>query len=272
MLSKERLDFVTFDVFTQTPFKGNPLAIVKVPIGSSLSQSQKQAIAREFNFSETVFLHQGEHEASRETKIDIFTTTEELPFAGHPTIGTICSIATSARPDLVEELTLLTKAGPIRSKYDHGSFSAIASIPHNVHIHRDCLVRSRVEHLLSSVGNKPCDDLLDLWPSDPSGFCSTFPVVSVVKGMTFILIGFPQGGGQLQKIQVGRQLTYANSVTLDQEWLPSLIAPYFYEILSEHEEKTLRIRARMIGRSLGQKYPFSSQESTSAHMVETRKE
>ena len=256
MPSKERLDFVTFDVFTQTPFKGNPLAIVKVPGGFLLSKSQKQAIAREFNFSETVFLHQGEHEASPERKIDIFTTTEELPFAGHPTIGAICSIATNAAPALVEELTLLTKAGPIRSKYDRGSFSAIASIPHNVHIHHDHLVRSRVEHLFSSAENKPYDDLLDLWPSDPSGLCSTFPVVSVVKGMTFILVDFPRGGGQLQKIQVGRQLNYANSLILDKEWLPSFIAPYFYEILSEQEDKTLRIRARMIGRSLGQKYPL----------------
>ena len=256
MPSKERLDFVTFDVFTQTPFKGNPLAIVKIPIGFSLSKSQKQAIAREFNFSETVFLHQCEHEASQDRKIDIFTTTEELPFAGHPTIGTICSIATDAGPDLVDELTLLTKAGPIRSKYDHGSFSATASIPHNVHIHHDHLVRSRVEHLLSSTEKKPCDDLLDLWPSDSSGISMTFPVVSVVKGMTFILIGFPQGGGQLQKMQIGRQLTYAKSLSLDKEWLPSFIAPYFYEILSEHKDKTLRIRARMIGRSLGPNIPF----------------
>ena len=256
MLSKERLDFATFDVFTQTSFKGNPLAIVKVPIGISLSKSQKQAIAREFNFSETVFLHQGENEASRERKIDIFTTTEELPFAGHPTIGTICSIATNAGPDVVEELTLLTKAGPIRSKYDHGSFSAFASIPHNVHIHSDYLVRSRVEHLFPSVDNKPYDDLLDLWPSDPSGLSLTFPVVSVVKGMTFILIGFPQGGGQLQKIQVGRQLAYAQSLSLDKEWVPSFIAPYFYEILLEQEDKSLKIRARMIGRSLGQNTLF----------------
>ena len=248
---KERLDFVTFDVFTQTPFKGNPLAIVKVPVGFSISKSQKQSIAREFNFSETVFLHQGEHAASGERKIDIFTTTEELPFAGHPTIGTICSIATNAGPDAVEKLTLLTKAGPIRSKYDHGSSSAMASIPHNVHIHHDYLVRSRVEDLFPSGENKPDDDLLDLWPFDSSGVSLTFPVVSVVKGMTFILIGFPHGGGQLQKLQVGRQLTYAKSLSLDEEWLPSFIAPYFYEILSEQEDKTLSIRARMIGRSLG---------------------
>ena len=256
MLSEKRLDFVTFDVFTQTPFKGNPLAIVKVPVGFSLSKSQKQAIAREFNFSETVFLHQGEHEASRERKIDIFTTTEELPFAGHPTIGTICSIATNTGPDLVEEMTLLTKAGPILSKYDHRSFSATASIPHNVHIHHDHLVRSRVELFSPSAENRPCDDLLDLWPSDPSGLPLTFPVVSVVKGMTFILIGFPEGGGQLQKLQVGRQLAYAKTLSLDKEWQPSFIAPYFYEILSEQEDKTLRTRARMIGRSLGQNTLF----------------
>ena len=247
MTSKQRLEFTTFDVFTQTTFKGNPLAIVKVPHDFPLSQSRKQEIAREFNFSETVFLHEGEQNASRERKIDIFTTTEELPFAGHPTIGTICSIATDPGTDSMGELTLLTKAGPILSKFDSECSTAIASIPHNVHVHQDRLERSRVEQLCPSAENRPYDDLLDMWPTN-DGRDRTFPVVSIVKGMSFLLIDFPQGSGQLQKIQVGRQLIYANAVSLDKDWLPSFVAPYFYEILSHEKNDSVRIRARMIGK------------------------
>lgn len=247
MSSKQRLEFTTFDVFTKTPFKGNPLAIVKVPLDVTLSQSRKQAIAREFNFSETVFLHESGQEASRERRVDIFTTTEELPFAGHPTIGTICSIATDSSPDSVGELTLLTKAGPILSKFDYESFTATASIPHNVHVHQGRLERARVERLCPSPENRPYDDLLDMWPTN-IGHYETFPVVSIVKGMSFILIDLPRDHRQLQKFQVGRQLRYADAVSLDKEWLPSFFAPYFYEILSHKEDDLVGIRARMIGK------------------------
>ncbi|KAJ0357888.1 hypothetical protein COL922a_014638, partial [Colletotrichum nupharicola] len=51
------LTFTTLDVFTETRFKGNPLAVVTIPPGMVLTQAQKQAIAREFNLSETTFVH-----------------------------------------------------------------------------------------------------------------------------------------------------------------------------------------------------------------------
>ena len=75
------LKFVTLDVFTSTRFEGNPLALVHVPNDSPITQAQKQTIAREFNFSESVFLYEdtGSLEGRR---YDIFTPTQELPFAG----------------------------------------------------------------------------------------------------------------------------------------------------------------------------------------------
>lgn len=87
-----QLEFVTLDVFTTTPFKGNPLGVVHLPpptaSAPALSQAQKQAIAREFNLSETVFVHDvspgSEEESSNTRRIDIFMTDKELPFAGHP--------------------------------------------------------------------------------------------------------------------------------------------------------------------------------------------
>jgi trans-2,3-dihydro-3-hydroxyanthranilate isomerase len=80
-----RRRFVTLDVFTDKRFAGNPLAVVLEPDG--LDTAAMQTIAREFNLSETVFVFPPEDKANR-AKIRIFTPVSELPFAGHPTVGT----------------------------------------------------------------------------------------------------------------------------------------------------------------------------------------
>jgi PhzF family phenazine biosynthesis protein len=85
--SSKKLDFAIVDVFTDKRYKGNPLAVVRVPASSNLTQEQKQNIAREFNLSETTFLHEPAGNESGVWTVDIFTINEELPFAGHPTIG-----------------------------------------------------------------------------------------------------------------------------------------------------------------------------------------
>src|SRR6266403_5788052 len=81
-------EFVQLDVFTKTPLTGNPLAIFTD--GRGLSDHQMQAIAREMNLSETTFILPRAPEVERERgiRVRIFTTREELPFAGHPTLGT----------------------------------------------------------------------------------------------------------------------------------------------------------------------------------------
>src|SRR5262245_2383479 len=80
-----RRRFVTLDVFSGRRFAGNPLAVVLEPAG--LDTAAMQAIAREFNLSETVFVLPPDSAASR-AKLRIFTPARELPFAGHPTVGT----------------------------------------------------------------------------------------------------------------------------------------------------------------------------------------
>ncbi len=77
--------FFTLDVFTDQPLSGNPLAVVLDSDG--LDSQMMQRIAGEFNLSETVFVMPPEDENNR-AKIRIFTPGRELPFAGHPTIGT----------------------------------------------------------------------------------------------------------------------------------------------------------------------------------------
>ncbi|MFC3693903.1 PhzF family phenazine biosynthesis protein [Chenggangzhangella methanolivorans] len=77
--------YVILDVFTDRPLAGNPLAVVLD--ASGLDSEGMLAIAREFNLSETVFLLPAEDEA-RKARLRIFTPQTELPFAGHPTVGT----------------------------------------------------------------------------------------------------------------------------------------------------------------------------------------
>ena len=80
-----RLRFHTLDVFTDTPFGGNPLAVVLD--ADVLSGAQMQTIAAEFNLSETVFVLQPAKAGRHRRKLRIFTPRAELPFAGHPTVG-----------------------------------------------------------------------------------------------------------------------------------------------------------------------------------------
>jgi trans-2,3-dihydro-3-hydroxyanthranilate isomerase len=99
-----RRRFVTLDVFTSRRFVGNPLAVVLEPEG--LGDATMQAIAREFNLAETVFVLPPSLPAFR-AALRIFTPRTELPFAGHPTIGTAVLLArldgTSGARDLVLE-------------------------------------------------------------------------------------------------------------------------------------------------------------------------
>ncbi|MGH9505092.1 MAG: PhzF family phenazine biosynthesis protein [Terriglobales bacterium] len=84
----QRFSFVQLDVFSSRPFEGNPLAVF--PDGRGLSDAQMQALAREMNLSETTFVLPRDPAVERErgVRVRIFTVQDELPFAGHPTLGT----------------------------------------------------------------------------------------------------------------------------------------------------------------------------------------
>lgn len=85
-----RLSFHTLDVFTESRFGGNPLAVVHDADG--LDERQMRQIAREFNLSETVFVLKPQNQA-HSARIRIFRPATELPFAGHPTVGTAALLA-----------------------------------------------------------------------------------------------------------------------------------------------------------------------------------
>lgn len=85
-----RVNFVTVDVFTEKPFGGNPLAVILDAEG--LSSEQMQAIAAELNLSETTFVLPPK-DPHHTAQVRIFTPRAELPFAGHPNVGTAFALA-----------------------------------------------------------------------------------------------------------------------------------------------------------------------------------
>src|SRR5450631_2813001 len=86
--------YVTADVFTDRMFGGNPLAVVLDAAG--LSAAQMQSIALEFNYSETTFVLPPDDPAHT-AKVRIFTPRTEVPFAGHPNVGTAFVLARAGR-------------------------------------------------------------------------------------------------------------------------------------------------------------------------------
>jgi trans-2,3-dihydro-3-hydroxyanthranilate isomerase len=85
--------YITVDVFTDRAFGGNPLAVVLDAGG--LSTAQMQAIASEFNYAETTFVLPP-RDKGNDAQVRIFTVNKELPFAGHPNVGTAFVLATRA--------------------------------------------------------------------------------------------------------------------------------------------------------------------------------
>jgi trans-2,3-dihydro-3-hydroxyanthranilate isomerase len=113
------LEYFVVDVFSETPLKGNALAVVMNTC--DLKTERMQAIAREFNLSETTFVERRALEVERAegVRVRIFTTQEELPFAGHPTLGT-ASVLKMQAPEIVENetVTLALKVGKVPVRFE----------------------------------------------------------------------------------------------------------------------------------------------------------
>ena len=110
-----RFRYVVADVFTDTPLQGNQVAVFTD--AREIPEDKLQAIAKEMNFSETVFVYKPEGDGH--ARIRIFTPTIEMPFAGHPTLGTAFILSA---PLSLEEIRLETGAGlvPVRLEREDG--------------------------------------------------------------------------------------------------------------------------------------------------------
>ncbi|KAI0103646.1 hypothetical protein GGR51DRAFT_523925 [Nemania sp. FL0031] len=222
------LPFTTLDVFTTKQLEGNPLAVVRVPatLRDRLTQPVKQKIAQEFNLSETVFLHDDTSKSGPEGReVDIFTIESELPFAGHPTIGTAVFVRHHLGDGGAGVQTLVTKAGPIGI----ASLASLprgirADIPHNVHLHartlRDVLPSTATDEEMVAKGMHP-------HPAIRAAELEA-PVFSIVKGMTFVLVKLPSLD-LLAEVKAGRLDFEALAPRLlDEGWRESFGARYYY--------------------------------------------
>ena len=116
--------YVIYDVFTNVHFGGNPLAVI--PDAGALREEDLQRIAREFNLSETAFVFPPDAPGA-DAKVRIFTPKQELPFAGHPTIGTAIALYNLGR--VPAEMTLALKVGPIPVSVDGGKARFVTRVP-----------------------------------------------------------------------------------------------------------------------------------------------
>lgn len=105
--------YAIYDVFTDQALAGNPLAVVYDSDG--LDDAAMQAIAREFNLSETVFIHASDNPA-HSAALRIFTPGRELPFAGHPTVGAAIAIGEDSPANGADDrlMVLGEEIGPVR--------------------------------------------------------------------------------------------------------------------------------------------------------------
>jgi PhzF family phenazine biosynthesis protein len=215
------LEFVTLDVFTDTPYQGNPLAIVLVPPKHEISDTKLQTIAREFNLSETVFLYLNEdgdqvQEAFQtpkalEWRIRIFMTDCELPFAGHPTIGTAVYALTQLNNIGATTALLHCPAGTIKVDFNAVSQTAKISIPHNVHLHTsDRYTAEEVRRMQPGL-------------TDDSQL-KAFEVFSPVAGMNFLNVEL----SSLEALAAIAPTPLKPTLKLDDGWNPGFSATLFY--------------------------------------------
>ena len=124
-------EFVQLDVFTRTPLTGNPLAVFSDARG--LTDQQMQALAREMNLSETTFIlpREPEIEAKEGKRVRIFTVEEELPFAGHPTLGTALYLYTRSS-STADEIVLDLNMGKIVVRFRSDSSGRSDRVAGNV--------------------------------------------------------------------------------------------------------------------------------------------
>jgi len=221
-------EFIQVDVFTQTPLAGNPLAVFADARG--LNDREMQALAREMNLSETTFIlpRDAATEAREGKKVRIFTVEEELPFAGHPTLGTALYLyaSDSMKP---AEITLDLKAGKIPVRFKPNSENADNGVDGQVFgemRQRDPefgtpLSREEVARVVGIA----VDEIPSEWPIQP-----------VSTGLTFTIVPFRN-----QQTLSDLKFSYVQAA----EFLKKTGANFFYFLCPERREGRLEALARM---------------------------
>ncbi|MBZ5719086.1 MAG: PhzF family phenazine biosynthesis protein [Acidobacteriia bacterium] len=212
--------FVQLDVFTSQPLAGNQLAVFLD--GRGLSDQQMQALAREMNLSETTFILPGDAatEAKRGVRARIFTVEEELPFAGHPTLGTAFALRGSAG---AQEVVLDLKVGRVPVRFEESPAKPVLGEMTQVDpqfgpVHdREAVVRA--------AGLRDGD-------VDPS-----LPIQTVSTGLAFTVV-------PLRGLEIMRQLQVDQKHSA--EYLERFGGKFFYFVTRETVDPAARLHARMM--------------------------
>lgn len=216
---QRRFSYVSVDVFTRRALEGNQLAVFLD--GRKLSSAEMQSIAREMNFSETTFIlpQPAATEKKQGVKVRIFTPQEELPFAGHPTLGTAYVLrAKNRRP----EVTLDLRAGKIPVRFENRVGALFGEMrqrqPEFGAIHdRNAIA--------AAIGLK-ADDL------DPD-----LPIETVSTGFPFCIV-------PVRRLDVLKKLQLQWSRA--EAYLNQSDARFFYLVSRETEDPKATLHARMI--------------------------
>src|SRR5436190_7411617 len=164
--------YITVDVFTDRAFGGNPLAVVLDAGG--LSTEQMQAIATEFNYSETTFVLPPA-DRGNDANVRIFTVRAEIPFAGHPNVGTAFVLATQAAN------------GPARLKFEEkAGLVPVEILTGQGGVTGAELTAPKLPELMSQAGAAQAAACLSLAASDIRSDCHPPQVASV--GLPFLIV------------------------------------------------------------------------------------
>jgi trans-2,3-dihydro-3-hydroxyanthranilate isomerase len=223
-------EFVQLDVFTQTPLAGNPLAVFYDARG--LDDHEMQALAREMNLSETTFIfpRDAATEDKAGKKVRIFTVEAELPFAGHPTLGTALYLyASEANQKKPVEINLDLKAGKIPVRFTANSGRGGDRVDGQIFgemRQRDPefgtpLSREDVARVIGI----PVDEIRSEWPIQP-----------VSTGLIFTIVPF-------RNRQTLSDLKFSYIQAAD--FLRNSGANFFYFLCPERRGDRLEARARM---------------------------
>jgi trans-2,3-dihydro-3-hydroxyanthranilate isomerase len=215
-----RFPFVQLDVFSSQVFGGNPLAVFLD--GRGLSDQEMQALAREMNLSETTFVLPREPSVERErgVRVRIFTVQEELPFAGHPTLGTAFQLrgSTGAR-----EVALDLTAGKVPVQFEEKPGQPVFG--EMTQVNPEFGPRHDREAVVRACGLRDGD-------IDPS-----LPIQTISTGLAFTIV-------PLRGLDIARNLHV--DMRGSEEYLERSGGKFFYFVSRETVDPSARLHARMM--------------------------
>ena len=217
MTERRTFSYVLVDVFAERALEGNQLAVFRD--GRGLSGDEMQATAREMNLSETTFILPSDSENDKGIRVRIFTVNEELPFAGHPTLGTAYCIHSQTRG---EQVVLSLKVGNVPVTFTPSGTRSFGEM------------RQRDPEFGETYSREELAKAVGLQTDDIAG---DVPVQVVSTGMPFAMVPI-RSLGVIQRMKI--------SWTAFPEFIERREAKFLYFVSRETVEPGSTLHARMI--------------------------